>query len=410
MLSCVNKLSKIDDHYDIVVVGAGVVGASFLLALASLPLKIALLEAKTIQPSQLSGHDNRAIALNYQSVKFLQELGLWQTLESHATPILSVHISDRGHFGFTRIRAQDQQVPALGYVVPAAILGGILNQALCTCLQNTQTTLKVFSPAQLQTLQSQTTGWELTFDTSGTKQTITADLVVAADGTRSTVRQLLALKTHTKDYQQTALVTTVTLVDSHHFVAYERFLDQGAIALLPLAENRSCCIWTAANDQIKNLQSLSHDQLLAAIQKTFGYRLGRFTHMSEYITYPLSAVYAEESVRPGLVLIGNAAQTLHPIAAQGFNVGLKDVALLTTLLRGAITTRNKIGDMALLKKYQTQRQADVAWIMKFTDNLPRFFGSDFLPLVLARNTAMLALDFIPALKRRIAQRLMGVWS
>jgi len=391
------------DRYDIVIVGAGPAGATLALTLAALPLRIAVLEANPLLQHSATAQDSKALALTYGSMRILDRIGIWPTLAPHATTIAAVHVSDRGHFGFTRINAEDEKVPALGAVIPAAILAATLQQTLRSTPQ-----LTLINPARVQTIAHTKQDWQLELETDTGKQVIAAELIIAADGTNSTIRQLLHLATEKKDYLQNALTTTITLSRSHQNRAYERFIANGALAMLPLAHLQCGSVWTGPSANIHSLMALSDEAFLAELQKMFGYRLGRFVQVGKRHSHPLSMLYTKEAVQPGLVLIGNAAQTLHPIAAQGFNLGLSDVAILHKIIAGAVTKKQPLNKAELFTPYLQNKQQTIEWSLKFTDNLTRFFSHDFLPLTLARNSSLLALDLIPPLKHRLAKRLMGV--
>ncbi len=399
------------NHYDVTIIGAGPVGISLALALATLPLRIALLEAKPLTTEIKADQDSRALALTAGSVSILEEIGVWPQLAAHATPIKKVHISDRGHFGFTRIKAEEEGVAALGYVVPAYTLANELNKALLTravsAAQISPTHLALLVPATVQNLQASEKGWQIEVATTEGTKTIYSQLVIAADGTHSTIRSLLKIATTEKDYAQSALVTTITLAREHHNTAYERFVENGALAMLPMGNGQCGCVWTGPHAQIKSLLHLADEELLQHLQINFGYRLGKFLSVGKRYTYPLKMVYANEPTPSGLVLIGNAAHTLHPIAAQGFNLGLGDVAALAQVLRETLHTGKNLHDPLLLDDYHQAREKKVAWIMRFTDGLTQFFAHDFLPLTMVRNGSLLAVDLFSPLKRRLAKRLMG---
>lgn len=387
--------------YHVVIVGAGPVGISLALALSALPIRLTLLEANPITATL--AHSDRPLSLTYASQQFFSQLNIWQYFAENATPIESVHISDRGHFGFTRINAKDQNVDALGYVVPATQLANTLNQLLLQ-IPN----LNLLNPAKLQALEFNNQQWTISAEINNQQQQLHADLVIAADGTNSLVRKLLNIATETKDYQQSALVATLTLARAHQNIAYERFVEDGAIAMLPLSSQRVGCVWTGTTEKIYTLKNLSDNEFLKQVQTEFGYRLGPLLTAGERGVHPLKKVIAKECVREGLVIIGNAAHTLHPIAAQGFNLGLGDIALLTETIKTALEQNKNPGELAVLKQYDQQRQKTVNWIARFTDKLTQIFSTDFLPLNAVRNSGLLAMDFIPSLKKKLAKKLMGV--
>lgn len=388
------------EHYDILIVGAGLVGASLALLLANTTLRVAISEAALLQTTVKSDADGRSLALTYGSVRILEKLQLWSTLAPDAVPIQTVHVSNRGHLGITRIHARDEGVPALGYVIPAALLGAHLQQAL---LQTKQ--LTILNPVKVTALTKIAQTWQV--DLHGA-QNITADLIVAADGSNSLLRELQGITTEIHDYEQSALVTTVQLQRAHHNIAYERFVADGALAMLPRAGLQCAAIWTGPQQKIAALMAQTDTEYLQALQSNFGYRLGRLLSVGKRFTYPLKMLIAKEQVRDGFVLIGNAAHTIHPIAAQGFNLGLSDAALLAQTIVSALNSNKIPGSLAVLQAYAQQRQATQARTINFTDALTKLFAHDVLPVNMLRSGSLLALDFCAPLKHRLARRLMGV--
>jgi 2-octaprenyl-6-methoxyphenol hydroxylase len=431
----------VSEHYDILIVGAGLVGASLALSLANTSLRIAISEINSLQTSR-SGcaqrsltncqaiasrqpdlqvkddTDGRSIALTYNSTRLLEKINVWSAIKPHATPINTVHVSHKGHFGMTRFHARDENVPALGYVVPAQMLGEAIQNYL---LENSiNKNISLFNPAKVELIKKENGQWKIQLSELGSPGValakpgfrcatlglqISANLIIAADGTQSTLRSLLNIKTEIHDYQQSAIATTVRLNRAHQNIAYERFLNDGAIALLPRAENTCALIWTAANKTIDDLMRLDDQNFLQQAQQQFGYRLGKLHKISKRFTYPLKMIAAQEQVREGFVLLGNAAHTVHPIAAQGFNLGLSDVDVLTSVL---LTAGKNFADMTTLQAYVTQRTAAQKNIIKFTDSLIKLFARDFLPFNMARSCGLLALDFLPIFKHRVAGQLMGI--
>lgn len=403
-----------NNDYDILIVGAGMVGASLALTLAALPLRIALVENFPLKTEAQLDADGRSIALNFASVAALQKINVWKNLQKFATPIHEVHVSERGRFGKMRIKASEENVNALGYVVPAPILGVELNKMLLASAQIT-----LFNPVQVQTLTSLSSEfrlssrndesfWAAEVKTPAGAQTIKAKLIIAADGTHSTIRKLQNIQVEEKDYHQSIIVTSVKLLRGHNNIAYERFTDHGAIALLPLLDNRAAIAWTGSNEFIAQINALNDEDFLQQAQAYFGYRLGKFSLLGKRHVHALKMMVAKEQVRNGLVLIGNAAHTVHPIAAQGFNLGVTDVNLLAKLIADAIKTEKNFAALEVLQKYETTCVRAQQKIIKFTDSLTHLFLQDFLPLSMARNAGLLTLDMLRPLKRRLAKRLMGM--
>lgn len=372
-------------HFDIMIIGGGMVGAAMACALQTQSYQVALIDA-----TPLAANDHRLIALNYSSLNLLKNLGIWSELEKHATPIKEVHVSHRGHFGATRLTAADLKLPLLGAVVPAQFITPALYSQLTTTTHIRPAKLKTLTPSSDQTL--------LCIETPQGMKNYSASLVIAADGTRSTVRDLLDIPTQLTDYQQSALVTTTQLNRSHHFIAYERFQKNGAIAMLPLPDNQAATIWTDDNVAINKLMQLSDTDFLACLQKCVGYRLGRLKNIGARYTYPLQSVTAAQKVKQRIILIGNAAHTLHPIAAQGLNLALYEIAELTDALSQQPLAEFKIMDFS-----QTQQQLS----SHLSHQLSSLFSHDFFLLNFIRQLGLIGLDLCQPLKNRFIRHAIG---
>jgi 2-octaprenyl-6-methoxyphenol hydroxylase len=374
-------------QYDIIIVGGGMVGASLACALTQQNLKIALLDAAPLNTVD----DSRLIALNHSSVCLFKNLHVWAALAEHAAPITQVHISDRGQFGMTRLHAETAGLTSLGHVVPAKYINAALDQKL----QHSH--CEVLRPAVLQSI-SQTDS-EVTLTTAVGKP-LQAKLVIAADGTQSTVRKELGIPVEEKASQQSALVTVTTLQRSHHNIAYERFHATGALAMLPLPGLQAATIWTDSNTVIEQLLQLDEPAFLATLQKQFGYRIGKFLQTGTRHVYPLQQLSAKKTFQQRVLLIGNAAHTFHPIAAQGLNLALAEIAMLTQYLVDH-PQRTDWSDYAV---WQAQRQTTSR---RLSDQLPGLFTQDFWPVRLARQLGLLAVDICPPLKDRFTRAAMG---
>lgn len=387
------------------------VGATLAVALAKLnqelstPLSIAVIEAATPEKKLAAGHDGRSVALSYGSQCIFNSLGLWEELAAQAVPINTIHVSDRGRFGVTRFHASKQNVSALGYVVPAQQINRVLTQAMSALSD-----VEVIAPAKLVALESDNKQ-QLTISHDQLSQQLSTRLLIGADGSLSTVRKLLNIETTHWDYQQQALVANIHLQRDHRNTAYERFTPSGPVALLPLPEQQAALVWTLPKAQIEEYMGLSDAQFLVRLQALFGYRLGRFMGVSRRMTYPLHMLKAKQQIRPGCLLIGNAAHTLHPIAAQGLNLGLRDVSTLVTLLREHclhLPDSSLKSSALLLEKYNKQRRLDQYMTMGFTDLLVRVFLHQLLPVTLGRNIGLLAFDLLPQANHYLARQTMGL--
>lgn len=373
------------------------VGASLAIALQNSQLNIGIIEAQPLKTDSQPSYDDRGIALSFGSQRIFESMGLWPDIVAYATPIKYIHISDRGRFGVTRLSADSEQVPALGQVLTAREFGHQLNERL-----QQQSNLTLLCPAQVTAIEQQTDHVELTLNSA---ETYRAKLVVAADGKNSTIRQLLGLSSWQQQYSQTAVTANISTDKKHQGWAYERFTNSGPMALLPMSDNRSSLVWTVQSGDENVLLNYSDDEFLQRLQQRFGYRAGRFVRVGQRHSHPLTLMQADMPVQNRVVFIGNAAHSLHPIAGQGFNLGLRDVAVLADLLDN---TQQDCGDMRMLQAYQQWRQQDQDQVIKATDKLVKLFSNDISLLGHLRGAGLAMMDNLPLAKRWLAQKSMGL--
>lgn len=392
------------------------VGASLAVALGGQDCRVAVIENVPFRSSDQPSYNDRSIALAYGSKKIFSTMGLWQHLLSHAEPIHKIHISDRGHFGATRLDCKDEHVEALGYVVEARALGKVLQEKLAE-----QKNVDLLCPAELDdiaiTEQGVTARVREKSKDGDIIKTFTASLLVAADGSQSLIREQLGIPVTRWEYGQTAVIANVTPQNPHQNIAYERFTDTGPLAILPLPshvasdgteEPRCSLVWTVRDEQLDDVLSLSDDEFLGRLQQRFGQRLGRFLKVGTRHAYPLSMLRAKEHVRSRVALIGNAAHTLHPVAGQGFNLGIRDVAVLAELLVTAINEGQDPGTLAVLQEYADWRRRDHRRVIAFTDGLARIFSNPLFPVKIARNLGLVAVDLMPFAKHGLSRQTMGL--
>ena len=393
--------------YDVAIVGGGMVGATLAVALAPLNLRVALIEAIPHNAAAQPSFDERTTALSNGSRRILEAIGVWSALDAAATPIAKIHVSDQGRFGFARIDAREQGLKAMGYVVANRALGSVLWSRLSS--QET----KVFCPAVLSGLTANDESVKIEFAESGAKIAIDAKLIVAADGAQSVVRSAFGVAAEVRDYGQTAVITTVLPQRFHDNVAYERFTPEGPLALLPLDGGRCTLVLTLAKDAAHSALAWSDQEFLAEVQRRFGFRLGRFLKVGRRVPYPLSLTQSERTSAPRCVIIGNAAQGLHPVAGMGFNLGLRDVASLAELIaenaRGAADARKYAdpGNAQLLHEYDAWRRADRGGVIAFTDGLVRMFSNPSSVVARVRNLGLLAFDLLPPAKSALSRLSTG---
>ena len=389
--------------YDLVIVGGGMVGASLAIALGGRGLKIALVEAHAPDADSQPSYDDRAIALAHGSRRIFEAMGVWPSLQDIAEPIQSIHVSDRGHFGATRLNADDEGVPALGVVVTARELGRVLLQHLAADKH-----LDVIAPARVVDFVDDGDRVNVEIEQQGVMTGLDCKLLVAADGGKSSIREQLDVPVRRWTYGQSAVVANISPSQPHHNVAYERFTDSGPVALLPMSEGRCALVWTVADGDVDATLAMDDDAFLTAFQARFGYRLGRFSRVGKRSAYPLSLLRVLESVRGRVAIIGNAAHTLHPIAGQGFNLGIRDVAALAEVITDAQRDGDDIGAAETLARYEQWRRGEQRGVALATDGLARLFSNPLKTLRVGRNLGLLAMELLPGAKRPLARAAMGM--
>lgn len=398
------------EHFDVLIVGGGMVGASLAHALKGSGLRIGMIEVTGEDAVAQPSYDERAIALSFGSRRIFEQFGAWGDLSTAASPIKRIHVSDRGHFGFAHLQAEEEGVDALGYVTPAHAIG----TALLPGLKDIEE-LTVFRPAQVVTVDQDAARERVSLevDVNGVMQTLTCRLAVAADGGRSTLRESQQIPVTEYDYGHTAVISTVTPSRCHEQVAYERFTNTGPLALLPMTDNRLSLVWTFHTEDADAALAWSDADFLAHLQERFGFRVGRFEKVGKRVAYPLKRVQANRQVEGRVVLIGNAAHTLHPIGGQGFNLGLRDVAVLASLIKSSPRNGEGLSDPGapdLLSRYAAQRKTDQREIVGGTDAMARLFSNNSKALAGMRGLGMVALDLCPTARHVFARHAMGLGS
>lgn len=397
---------------EVIIVGGGMVGLSLALMLAKSNIAVKLLEAiqypnyddANLAPYH-SSFDARNSALSRRSVQIYQELGLWDALQEHAVPILEVHITEQGSFGKARLQVEQEKVESFGQVIENAWLGRVLlTQVRAEPLIELIDGVKVTSltqDADLAYLEAQRGSEVLKLQSK---------LVIAADGRDSFCRKALGIGVDEHDYDQVAIVTTVQTSKPHNHVGFERFSPLGPLALLPLpGEYRRSVVWPVKKGTEHEWVGEDNDQhFLNALQQTYGDRAGKFQKTGRRFSFPLSQVLAEKQAVGRVVLMGNAAHTIHPVAGQGFNLCMRDAYVLVRYLKEQLAKQADLGDAAMLQDYEKSRLTDQQRVIKFCDSVVRGFSNQNPVLKLLRNTGLIAFDTIPGIKPLVANYAMGL--
>jgi 2-octaprenyl-6-methoxyphenol hydroxylase len=389
------------DH-DILIIGGGLVGASLAIALDGAGLNVGLVEAAPPRVDRQPSYDERNLALARATVNALEALGVWPHVAARAMPIRRIHVSRQGEFGAARLDAAKHGVEWFGAVLPARELGNGLLARLDGCRALTR-----YAPAQLSALAAADDAIEATLASADGPRRVRTRLLAGADGTASFVRSAFCIETENVDYAQTAFVTTVLPQRDLDGCAYERFTATGPVALLPLTERRAGVVLTVPTADADRVAALDDAGFVALLHERFGYRLGRFARPGRRVSYPLKRVQAMRLVAPRVALVGNAAQTLHPIGAQGFNLGLRDALTLAELLVDAHAAGGDPGAAELLAAYARSRREDREGTAAMSDGLARWTADESPPLKLLRSFALVVVDRVAPLQGALVRRGMG---
>jgi 2-octaprenyl-6-methoxyphenol hydroxylase len=384
--------------YDIAIIGGGLAGLSLAAALAPLSLRILMIDSRREPSGKVDDYDERSLALGFGSRLIYSGIGVWDKIATAATPIKTVHVSEQGHLGSTRLSAAESGVGALGYVVTLRHLATVLEHHIAS-----QPNLTRLHQATLTGIETDGEAATLTIENEGKPLTITTRLLVGADGGASASRRLLGIDTRVEPYDQMAVIANITTSKPHEGCAFERFTASGPMALLPLDDNRCALVWSQSPANAERILQRSDEEFMAEIPQHFGFRLGKVIRTGKREAFPLTMTVARSLTRQRSLLLGNAAHALHPIAGQGLNLALRDVAVLAELLAG----HDDPGDDELLQIYAQRRLPDINATANTSDGLLRIFMNPWAPLGHARGAALIALNRMTPLKRRLARLGMG---
>jgi 2-octaprenyl-6-methoxyphenol hydroxylase len=387
---------------DLAIVGGGLVGASLALALRPTGLRVALIEGVAPDAAAQPSFDDRTTALGNGTRRVFESLGVWSAMAVEAAPIRQIHVADAGRAGFARLDSREHDIDAFGYVITNRSMGRVLNAALAE-----HVSLERRMPARCTAVAFDDDG--VVLHTEPGERPLRARLVVAADGANSLVRAAAGLEANVEDYQQVAIVAHVASSRPADGTAYERFTPSGPFAVLPLQDGHYGIVWTLSPAAAEEILALSDADYLARLQVAFGWRIGRLLRVGRRQAYPLRLTRAAAVTAERCVLIGNAAQALHPVAGQGFNLGLRDAVTLAELLADARRDQRgvDVGSAALLAEFARRRSADREGIIDFTDRLVKLFGDQRPGVPLLRDIGLLLFDLSPTAKQAMSRLSWG---
>ena len=389
-------------QFDIAIVGAGAVGGSLAYALAQTGFTVALIEKTAVSAGQQPAFDERHLGFSRSTQIALQGLGLWSAMAKSAVAISRIHVSSKGRFGSVMMDASDEGFETLGYVLPAREIGRAIHQAIAD-----EENIQVFALATLLAATSNEEKATLQLDYNGQHIDIEANLLIGADGAESQVREQFGIATTRWEYDQSAVIANLDVRALDTSMAYERFIDGGILALLPRNDDGYAVVCSVADAEADRLMAMDDETFKRYIADCMGAHLNEIQAVGQRYRFPLALVRAKESVRHRLVLIGSAAHYIHPVAAQGFNLSMRDVAALVETLVMARQSGKQVGDLEVLQGYAKWRQQDERVMVAFTDSMVRLFTNPLLPIVFLRQKGLLALRYIPPIRNLFTRAVTG---
>jgi len=388
--------------FDVAIVGGGMVGMAAAITLAKLDLSICLLEGIQAKKDTHPSYDDRTLVVNRASIQFWKNIGVWSSLKEDITPINKVHVSNKGHFGSVIFNAKALQVNVLAYIVEAKKLGFALQDKI-----NTIDNIMTICPAKVTDLKTIDNEVNISYKINEEQCELTCQLMLAADGVKSSIRKKLDLETIIKSYERTAIICNITPELKHNNCAYERLTNSGPTALLPFVQNRCGFVWTVEDTKANEILNLTDEEFLLQAQKQFGYRLGKFIKAGKRSSYPLYLVTVPKQVKSRVILLGNAAHSMSPVSAQGLNLAVRDVAMLSDIIEAAIDNKQDIGSCDTLNAYQKSIESDQSQTMNYTDDLMNWFKIKEPIVATVRSLGLVALDNNLNAKKTLFSRASG---
>jgi len=385
--------------YDVVIAGGAMAGSTLALALSNVSkgiLSIAVVEPYPMNKENHPGFDSRSIALSYGTKLILEGFKLWPKISPLTTEIKYIHVSDRGHAGITEITKDERNTPALGYVVELANIGSLYSELI-----SKSDNIDYICPDSVERISRHAENNKIILSSG---KEIKCKLLVAADGADSICSHILGHSNSEFDFDQVAVIANVEISEHHNGRAFERFTSSGPLALLPMSKNRMSVVWCLKPAEAEKMVGLSDQAFIEELQQAFGWRLGKIIKTGVTASYPLILKQKDQIVSHRFATVGNAAQLLHPMAGQGFNLGIRDIASLVENIDGQIDA----GDYSVLSGYRKCREQDRSRTIALITGMVQIFSNDWLSLRVGRNLGLLAMDNIPLLKIPLLRRTMGL--
>ena len=390
-------------NYDIAIIGGGLIGLCAALALQSEKQRVAVIEATALHQPESDGLNARSIALAYSSIQVFKALNAWKSIKRQAAPIQSIHVSSQGRWGVTRLSAQALGLEAMGYVVENRVLAASLLERVEAC-----DNITLLTEARFESIE---TGGptHIRYKQADQSRQLIARMAIIADGANSKARDMLGVTHKTVDYGQSAIITNLAFQKPAQGMAFERFTEQGPLAVLPLGGNQYACVWTRRRETAEQLMQLAEVDFIADLQACFGYRMGFIEAVGHRFAFELHRTETSELVRHRCVVMGNAANALHPVAGQGFNLALRDIAELHEILANtAVSDLNESELAQLLNRYQDNRKYEQSKVINLGDGLVTLFSNRLPILNHLRAGGLAALDLLPGFKNQVALAGMGM--